>query len=105
MCSTHDASITVSRLEDAEVKARLSNKLVYGLVQRSIIYFSNKTPGGARVGTRPEPWIMHYVVQSLANEVPALFLPSAIFGHIRSEGALLLCVVSWAGLSFICFSS
>ena len=26
---------------------------------------------------------MHYVVQSLANEVPALFLPSAIFGHIR----------------------
>ena len=48
---------------------------------------------------------MHYVVQSLANEVPALFLPSAIFGHIRSEGALLLCVVSWAGLSFIWFSS
>ena len=48
---------------------------------------------------------MHYVVQSLANEVPALFLPSAIFGHIRSEGALLLCVASWAGLSFICFSS
>ncbi len=39
---------------------------------------------------------MHYVVQSLANEVPALFLPSAIFGHIRSEGALLLCVVSTA---------
>ena len=35
---------------------------------------------------------MHYVVQSLANEVPALFLLSAIFGHIRSEGALLLCV-------------
>ena len=33
-------------------------------------------------------------IQSLANEVPALFLPSAIFGHIRSEGALLLCVVS-----------
>ena len=31
---------------------------------------------------------MHYVVQSLANEVPALFLPSAIFGQIRSEGAL-----------------
>ena len=48
---------------------------------------------------------MHYVVQSLANEVPALFLPSAIFGHIRSEGALLSCVVSLAGLSFICFSS
>ena len=39
------------------------------------------------------------------SEVPALFLPSAIFGHIRSEGALLLCVVSLAGLSFICFSS
>ena len=55
-------------------------------------------------GVAPEPWIMHYVVQSLANEVPALFLPSAIFGHIRSGGALLLCVVSWAGLSFICFS-
>ena len=69
--------------------------------------FAIKAYGALLVVTvcRPEPWIMHYVVQSLANEVPALFLPSAIFGHIRSEGALLLCVVSWAGLSFICFSS
>ena len=50
-------------------------------------------------------YIYIYYIDQWANEVPALFLPSAIFGHIRSEGALLLCVVSWAGLSFICFSS
>ena len=66
VCSTHDASITVSRLENVEVKARLSNKLVYGFVQRSIIYFSNKTPGGARVGTRRSlptegtTWVSYY---------------------------------------------
>ena len=48
---------------------------------------------------------MHYVVQSLANEVPALILLSAIFGHVRLQGPLLLCMGSWKGLSFICFSA
>ena len=66
VCSTHDASITVSRLENVEVNARLSNMLFYGLVQRSIIYFSNKTPGGATVGTRRSlptegtTWVSYY---------------------------------------------
>ena len=44
-----------------------------------------KDAHGSDGNQSPEPWIMHYVVQSLANEVPALFLPSAIFGHIRSQ--------------------
>ena len=35
---------------------------------------------------------MHYVVQSLANEVPALFLPSAILGTFARKAP---CSCAW----------
>ena len=44
---------------------------------------------------------MHYVVQSMANEVPALFLPSAIFGYILALGRRLVVVRGIVGRAFV----
>ena len=48
------------------------------------VWWDNLPPDGTGHSLPSEPWIMHYVIQSVANEVPvlpALFWTSAIIGH------------------------